>query len=378
MSKKKKIILTAGIGAAVVCAGLLYFLLSGNRSSSGTAVYVTKVSDLMGISSGVNRFSGVVQSQQSVDLQLDSGKTVSEIYVTEGQQVRKGDKLFSYDVTEASNSLASAQLDIEGYNETISQLNTQISELQAERNQTGSNELLTEIQAKQLEIKENQINIQKTQNSIQQYQSQIDNNTVLASIDGVVKSIHENGTDAYGNAVAFMSIAQTGEFRVKGKLDEQSIGSIVAGQQVLVRSRTEESKIWKGTVSTVESDPETDNSSMMYGNSSDSSSQYPFYVSLESTDGLMLGQHVYVEPDYGQSTHTEGVWLDTSYLVYDEDGKTYVWTSVKDHLRKVAVEIGEQDENTMQVEILSGIDEDSYIAWPQDTFQEGQVTVQMS
>ncbi len=31
-----------------------------------------------------------------------------------------------------------------------------------------------------------------------------------------------------------------------------------------------------------------------------SSSTYPFYVTLDSSDGLMLGQHVYIEMDEGQ------------------------------------------------------------------------------
>ena len=43
--------------------------------------------------------------------------------------------------------------------------------------------------------------------------------------------------------------------------------------------------------------------SYYFGGSSDdttSSSTYPFYVTLDSSDGLMLGQHVYIEMDEGQ------------------------------------------------------------------------------
>ena len=42
------------------------------------------------------------------------------------------------------------------------------------------------------------------------------------------------------------------------------------------------------------------NSYMWGGSSGDdttSSSSYPFYVTLDSSDGLMLGQHVYIEID---------------------------------------------------------------------------------
>ena len=374
MNKKKWIITGIAVLAAAVLGTGGYALLHKGGSSSNV-VYVTQIKALMGSYSGTNRYSGVVEAQQSVDIQADSSKKIKEIYVSAGQSVSAGDKLFAYDVTDTQNSLATSQLDIEGYTETINQLNSQIADLQAELNQTGSSDILLEIQDKQLQIKENQINIQKTQNTIEQYQDQINHSTVTATIAGVVKTINESGTDAYGNQAAFMSIEQTGTYRVKGKLDEQSIGIITQGQQVLIRSRVDETKIWKGTVSSIETSPDSDSNTMnYYGGSQESSSKYPFFISLESSDGLMLGQHVYIEPDFGQVVHTQGVWLDSSYICYDDNGNAYVWASVKNKLKKITVETGEVNEETYQTEITSGITKEDYIAWPEDSFKEGMAT----
>ena len=374
MNKKKWIITGIAVLAAAVLGTGGYALLHKGGSSSNV-VYVTQIKALMGSYSGTNRYSGVVEAQQSVDIQADSSKKIKEIYVSAGQSVSAGDKLFAYDVTDTQNSLATSQLDIEGYTETINQLNSQIADLQAELNQTGSSDILLEIQDKQLQIKENQINIQKTQNTIEQYQDQINHSTVTATIAGVVKTINESGTDAYGNQAAFMSIEQTGAYRVKGKLDEQSIGIITQGQQVLIRSRVDETKIWKGTVSSIETSPDSDSNTMnYYGGSQESSSKYPFFISLESSDGLMLGQHVYIEPDFGQVVHTQGVWLDSSYICYDDNGNAYVWASVKNKLKKITVETGEVNEETYQTEITSGITKEDYIAWPEDSFKEGMAT----
>lgn len=374
MNKKKWIITGIAVLAAAVLGTGGYALLHKGGSSSNV-VYVTQIKALMGSYSGTNRYSGVVEAQQSVDIQADSSKKIKEIYVSAGQSVSAGDKLFAYDVTDTQNSLATSQLDIEGYTETINQLNSQIADLQAELNQTGSSDILLEIQDKQLQIKENQINIQKTQNTIEQYQDQINHSTVTATIAGVVKTINESGTDAYGNQAAFMSIEQTGTYRVKGKLDEQSIGIITQGQQVLIRSRVDETKIWKGTVSSIETSPDSDSNTMnYYGGSQESSSKYPFFISLESSDGLMLGQHVYIEPDFGQVVHTQGVWLDSSYICYDDNGNAYVWASVKNKLNKITVETGEVNEETYQTEITSGITKEDYIAWPEDSFKEGMAT----
>lgn len=50
--------------------------------------------------------------------------------------------------------------------------------------------------------------------------------------------------------------------------------------------------------------PNNSSNNMMYGMSSEEASQntstsYPFYVELESSEGLLLGQHVYIEQDNG-------------------------------------------------------------------------------
>ena len=55
------------------------------------------------------------------------------------------------------------------------------------------------------------------------------------------------------------------------------------------------------------------------------SSNYPFYVQLDGTNGLMLGQHVYVEPDIGQQEVKTGIWL-SDYFINDIDSNPYVWT----------------------------------------------------
>ena len=71
----------------------------------------------------------------------------------------------------------------------------------------------------------------------------------------------------------------------------------------------------------------------------------------------------------------EGVWIDSFYLGYDESGNSYVWLSDNGRLKKQTVETGEMDEMTSLVEITSGLDEDDYIAWPDETYTEGMKTV---
>ena len=143
-----------------------------------------------------------------------------------------------------------------------------------------------------------------------------------------------------GETEAFMTILAVGDFRIKGTVNEQNMSAIVEGQPVIVHSRVNDTT-WKGTLTAVDlENPEKDENAGYYVSSSSSdssatnSSNYPFYVELESVDGLMLGQHVYIEMDYGQGEEKEGIWLDSYYIMQEED-KAYVWAATsKDKIEK--------------------------------------------
>ena len=129
----------------------------------------------------------------------------------------------------------------------------------------------------------------------------------------------------------------TGSYRVKGTVNELNIQSIVEGEPVIIRSRVDSSQIWHGTMGTIDKDSATSNSSsnsynfgMMdaSGDSQTSSSTYQ-YVELDSSDGLMLGQHVYIEKDEGQERPKAGLWLSEVYIVDADTDQPYVWTMGK-------------------------------------------------
>lgn len=378
MKKSKKIIIiiiAVVIGIAIFGIGG-YLMFGSSSSDDSTSIYVQKVSDLTGSSYTENRYSGVVESQDSLDITLDSSRTLKEVYVQVGQEVNKDDALFSYDTTEASNQIQQKQLSIEASNNEIAAQQNVISDLNTQINQGGDKvELQAQINDANYSIREQQNAIKATQAEINQLQTQIDNATIKSTIHGIIKEINQDGgTDSNGNAKPLVSISESGDYRVKGTITE--MGTIAEGSSVIVRSRIDESKIWKGSVSKVETEPQTDTNSYYYSSdSSDSASKYPFYVSLESSDGLMLGQHVYIELDNGQTSVKDGIWLDQSFIAYDEEGNAFVWVSENNKLKKRSVELGETDEDLYSTEIVSGLSKDDYIAWNDETYKEGMKTV---
>ena len=356
LDKKKKIAGIAALAAVVFLLAALLLFHSPGGSDAEDAVYVQKVSDLTANSILAERYSGVVESQRSVDFKKDPERTIETVFVSAGQEVEKDTPLFQYDVKEAQNSIASIKLEIEG-------LNNEISVLKAD---AGDTQTKLQISQKELEINQKKAEMDKCQ-------KQIDQSVVKSTLAGVVKTVNEApGTDNTGSEQPVVSITETGQFRIKGKVSEQSIASLSSGQPVIVRSRINEDQTWTGSISTIETEPvsQDPNQQMMDEGSGERASSYPFYVSLEDTEGLMLGQHVYIEPDYGQTEIREGIWLDEGFLLEEEDG-TFVWGEKRGKLKKIRVETGDLDEEGFIVQITSGLTEKDYITWPDDTLKEG-------
>lgn len=378
MKKNKKIKITVIIIAviAVIAVGV-YVVLPKSNGGSADGVYVQQISSLNGTVVSSNSYSGVVESQESLDIKKDSSREVNQIFVSEGQEVHAKDPLFAYDTNDLTNKIASANLDIEQANNEIEALRNQVSDYNAELNNGGDKVTITaQINETQYSIRQQQYQIQSLQADVERYQKEIDNSTVYSTMEGIVKQVNpDGGMDQNGNELPFISITEVGEYRVKSKISE--MGIISAGDPVIIRSRLNENETWKGTVSVVDTEPETNqNNYYSSGSSDNTASQYPFYVSLETSDGLKLGQHVYIELDNGQVTETkDGVWIDSFYISYDENGSGYVWVSENGKLKKRTVETGESDETSGRVEITSGLSNDDYIAWPDDTYTEGMKTM---
>ena len=93
--KNNKTKIIAAIAILAVAAGgfcAWYFL---GRGGSGNAVYIVPVSSMAEFGMGnANRFSGVVEAQQTVDYQLDTSKTLKETYVKDYNLIRCQDFKF--------------------------------------------------------------------------------------------------------------------------------------------------------------------------------------------------------------------------------------------------------------------------------------------
>ena len=358
-------------------AALLALLLVLTGCSGGqNAVYVQSVAELSGfggIAPG-DRFAGMVVSENVTEIEKDGGKSIAELLVKEGEDVTEGQALFSYDTEQLQLSLDKQKLEKEQLVATIENYKSQIADLEkAEKKAKGNNKLqyTIQIQSTQIDLKEAELNLQAKEKEVAQSEAVLENATVVSPVTGRVTGINENGTDNYGNPLPYITIQQAGSFRIKGILNELQRGGIMEGTRMKILSRTDASQFWTGTVTLVdyESPSQENQNSMYYGNSTDSmlsSSKYPFYVELDASEGLLLGQHVYLELETGDEEETNYPSIDGAFLCYAEDGSNYVWAENNGKLEKRAVTVGEFDYMRGTVEILEGLTEEDYIAFPNE------------
>ena len=136
MSKKKIGIIIAVVLVVVAAAGgTAWYLLSGNIGvgDKRDKVFVEKVSNLSAANSGAqNRYSGVVEPQESWKVDKDMEREIKEVFVEEGDMVEEGDSLFEYNMDDVKAELSQAELDLEEMKNEITDLNSQISQLTKE------------------------------------------------------------------------------------------------------------------------------------------------------------------------------------------------------------------------------------------------------
>ena len=106
------------VTAAVICglgAGgwMLYKHYGGTQTDRSEKVYVQKVATINTVD-GANlfatNFAGVIVAQKTVDIKYDTTKQVEEMLVHEGDTVKKGDKLLTFDRAEIKKA---------GYSDTV-------------------------------------------------------------------------------------------------------------------------------------------------------------------------------------------------------------------------------------------------------------------
>ncbi len=390
----KKVIITIIILLLIaggVVGGIYYIRHRGGASEEGM-VYVETVAAITGGGISDNRYMGVVDPQETKSINKDADKKVKQVYVKVEDEVKTGDKLFEYDMEEMELKLRQLELELTSLNNGISTIYDQINELAKERDEApADHRMVYTAQIQNLEIQINQSNydVSAKQLEIDRQKAAMENVVVVSPMDGIIKDINDGtkkeessdnsaipmdgDTNAADTGSAYIKIMAKGQYRIKATADETNARSLAVGTPVIITPRIGDTMTWHGTISMIDLEHPIQNDDGYYGGG-ETTTKYPFYVDLDSVDGLMLGQHVYVEQDLGQGEKKDGLWLDDYYIMQDESG-AYVWKEGEDgKIHKTKVELGAYDDVMLRYEIVSGLSKSDYIAFPEDRIKEGMKT----
>ena len=381
--KKKTILL---IVCAVVVLGAAAFFgwrFLGGSHDDGTGVYVQPVSELnLYAAPSATVFAGVVESQENVPVDPQNGKKIAQLLVKEGDIVTEGQALFRYDTDAIKLDIQQAELDMELAEQNRKRLQEEIDELYFYANNNTPEGQMNAARIQQLEVEIATIEYQQKQkkNELARLQASLKDDTAKAPIAGTVQTINESvaegngGYDMQGNPQHYIVLTASGDFRVKGSVSEQFIMDLYEGQAIVIRSRVNDDT-WAGTISRIDTSQPEQNDNNYYYDDGNGASKYAFYVEPENTEGLMMGQHVTLSPDYGSGEMAAGLWLSSGWFTIAEDGSATVWKQTgANRLTKQAVTLGEYNENYDCYMVMEGLTEEDYIAWPDEECREGSKT----
>ena len=383
-----KVLLTLAILAGLGYGGwYAYNTYLAQTPQEGT-VYVQSVSVITGVGPAGqrNRYSGVVEAKNVVKLDPDKDLTVKECFVAAGDKVVKGQRLFSYDVESMQIAFEQLQLDILGLENGIQTGEAKVESLKkklATVKEFKKYEIQMDIQTEELEVRKKKYELSGKTKQAEDMEEALKNTVVYSPVTGTVRSVKtgdSSGQDyySYGGSTedtAYITIVAGNDYCVKGTVSEQTIHTLQEGMDVRILSRVDDS-IWPGRIYKINTEETKQNGSRYYYYDSDSgeqASKYDFFVELDNNEGLLMGQHVYIELGSGADQESDALLLPLYYVVENE-GQPFVYAADgENRIEKRTVTLGDQDEENGTVAILDGLSYLDRIAFPDETVQVGML-----
>ncbi|HET7752035.1 MAG TPA: efflux RND transporter periplasmic adaptor subunit [Terriglobales bacterium] len=187
-----------------------------------------------------------------------------------------------------------------------------------------------------------------------QLEEQLSYTTITSPIDGVILSRDVEMGDAVSSilvlgssATLIMTLGDTSQVYVKGKVDESDIGKVYLGQPARIKVESFKDKTFHGKVTKI----------APMGVEKDNVTTFEVRVSINNPGGE-LKANMTANAEIILEEHKNVLQIPEGALIYDKDKKTYVQVpdpSAKDGARKVAINAGIS--NGAKTEVLGGLKE---------------------
>jgi HlyD family secretion protein len=336
--------------------------------------------------------TGKIQPITKVELKSKASGIVEKLFVDINQHVHKSQVLAQLDqqeilaqVAAQKAQLAAAQANVVTYRANIEQdrVNAAAPDLPMykstyERNLAMSNDgivskqtlddaqrnyvaaenkrdsSVAQISVDQAKLKQAQAQVQQAQASLDQLNEQLSYTTLVSPMDGVVLSRDVEIGDAVSSilvlgstATLVMTLGDTTQVYVQGKVDEADIGSVYLGQPARIHVESFPNKTFNGKVTKI----------APLGVEKDNVTTFEVRVSIDNPAGE-LKANMTANAEVLVTEHKNALTVPEQALVYDNQKNAFAFVpdpKQKDGQRKISVKAGIS--NGSKTEILDGLKE---------------------
>jgi len=221
----------------------------------------------------------------------------------------------------------------------------------AQNKQNVSKAQVTVLKAK---IAQSQAEMARDQANLKQLDEQLSYTDIVSPIDGIVLSRDVEMGDAVSSilvlgssATLVMTLGDTSEVYVKGKVDESDIGKVYLGQPARIKVESFKDKTFNGKVTKISP----------MGVEKDNVTTFEVRVSINNPGGELKAEMT-ANAEIILEEHKNVLQIPEGAIIYDKDKKASVEIpdpKAKDGKKKLAVNIGIS--NGAKTEVLSGLKE---------------------
>ena len=203
-------------------------------------------------------------------------------------------------------------------------------------------------------IAQSQAEVAQDQANLKQLEEQLSYTDIISPIDGIVLSRDVEMGDAVSSilvlgssATLVMTLGDTSEVYVKGKVDESDIGKVYLGQPARIKVESFKDKTFNGKVTKISP----------MGVEKDNVTTFEVRVSINNPGGELKAEMT-ANAEIILEEHKNVLQIPEGAILYDKDKKASVEIpnpKAKDGKKKLAVNIGIS--NGAKTEVLSGLKE---------------------
>lgn len=366
---KLKLLITGLTLAGIITAGYFYFF---NHSDNQQVYYITEPVVRGTIDKHVLATGSVRASKRTEVGAQVSGKIIN-LYVTLGQQVKKGDLLAEIDSSNQSNSLSTAEATLSSYQAQLK--SAQVAFEVAQSNFNRLNKLYKQQSASQtdFETAKNTLasaratvdnvkaQIKSAQISVNDAKTNLNYTQIVSPMDGTIVSIPVSvgqTVNANQTSPTIVHVADLSKMLVKLEISEGDIAQVKAGQPIRFTTLAEPNHTHNSQIDSVDPALTTlsdDNASNKYAEKSGNTEAIYYYANslVENPEQrLRIGMTVQGQVDI---VKRENVLIVPTSALKKKNHAVYINVLENNQSAEKKVEIGLAD--SQYTEILSGLNE---------------------